>query len=110
MFGISLLIAPFKAVYYTVAGMSIAHFISVSIERVFHEWNVPHSMLTFWWRYLPELDPNNPDAMQLTYLALLVLGLFAGVHFTTKGFNLRQRTKQVERREQERRWQEGLRE
>ena len=110
MFGITLLIALLKAVYYTVAGMSIAHFISVSIERLFHKWIAPHSTLTFWWRYSPEVDPNNPDAMQLTYIALLVLGLFVGVHFTTKAVNLRRRIKQVERRDQERWWQEELRE
>ena len=110
MFGVTVLIALLKAVYYTATEMSIAHFISVSIERLFHEWIAPHSTLTFWWRYSPEVDPNNPDAMQLTYIALLVLGLFVGIHFTTKGVNLRRRIKQVERRDQERRWQEELRE
>ena len=109
VFGISLLVALLKAAYYTTAEVSITHFITVSVERLFLEWIAPHSTLTLWWRYAPEVDPNNPDAMQVTYVALLVLGLFVGVHFMTKGVNLRQRVKEVERQDQERRWQDELR-
>lgn len=109
VFGITLLVALLKAAYYSAAEMSIAHFVAVSIERLFHEWIAPHATLTFWWRYSPEVDPNNPDAMQLAFAVLVVLGLLVGVHFTTKGVNLRRRIREVERQDQERRWQEELR-
>lgn len=109
VFGISLLFALLKTAYYTTAEISITRFIAVSIDRLFLEWIAPHSTLTFWWRYSPEIDPNNPSAMQLVYVALLVLGFFVGVYRTTKGVNLRRRIEGIKRQDQERRWQEELR-
>ena len=109
VFGMSLLLALLKAAHYTTAEIGITRFIAVSIDRLLLEWIAPHSTLTFWWRYSPEIDPNNPNAMQLVYVALLVLGFFVGVYLTTKGVNLRRRIEGIKRQDQERRWQEELR-